>query len=149
MDRSRLAAVAEALADRVGALLLLAPAGFGRIRLVEAAALPGLRRISELALPLALGHRLPLRLAYRALVSSNRSASPELLDRLVGTAGDVVAAAACVTRAVVDAGVCERAFHRRRLAFDGAVTALGVPATGWSRPSTPVVSSAHSRRRRS
>src|SRR5437763_11223194 len=51
-------AVAERLGPDVAALVLLAPAGFGRIPVAEALALPGVRSVVGRALPFALGNPL-------------------------------------------------------------------------------------------
>ena len=47
-------ALAERLRDDVAALVLIAPAGFGRIHLAEAIQLPGVRTVVRHGLPLAL-----------------------------------------------------------------------------------------------
>src|SRR3954449_10002897 len=63
------AAIAERLAADVAALVLLAPAGFGRIPLAEAVTMPGLRSVVHRALPLALGNPLIVATAYAAFVT--------------------------------------------------------------------------------
>ena len=118
------AAVAERMPERVSSLVLLAPAGFGRIALAEAVTVPGVRELVQLALPLALGHRLPLQIAYRAVITNNHAPAREILDRVTERAGALVPAARQATQAVVAAGRSPRAFHRRRLAYTGPVTAL-------------------------
>src|SRR5881392_657648 len=65
-------AVATAVAERVEAvssLTLLAPAGFGRIRLAEAITLPGVVDVAELALPVALLNPLVCVAAYTTFVA--------------------------------------------------------------------------------
>ena len=118
------AAVAERAGERVGSLVLLAPAGFGRIPLAEAISVPGVRNITELMLPLGLRSRLALNLAYMAMVSNGAAPEAGVLERVVSRSGELVPGARDATRAVVAAGLSERAFHRRRVAYDGPVTAL-------------------------
>lgn len=117
-------AVAERAGERVGSLVLLAPAGFGRIHLAEAISVPGMRNITELMLPLGLRSRLALNLAYMAMVSNGAAPESGVLERVVSRSGELVPGAREATRAVVAAGLSERAFHRRRVAYDGPVTAL-------------------------
>jgi pyruvate dehydrogenase E2 component (dihydrolipoamide acetyltransferase) len=117
-------AVAERAGERVSSLVLLAPAGFGRIPLAEAISVPGVRNITELMLPLGLRSRLALNLAYMAMVSNGATPEPGVLERVVSRSGELVPGAREATRAVVAAGLSERAFHRRRVAYDGPVTVL-------------------------
>lgn len=118
------AALAELVPARISALVLLAPAGFGRIALAEVVSVPGVRRAVQLTLPLLLRHRLPMEIAYRGVITNNHAPAPEVLDRVTESAGALVPAARQATEAVVAAGRSPRAFHRRRLAYDGPVTAL-------------------------
>ena len=67
------ARVAELLADRVTSLLLLAPAGFGRNAVAEAASLPGLRSLAARRLGLAGREAVAASSALRALVGAGRS----------------------------------------------------------------------------
>lgn len=60
-------------------LVLLAPAGFGRIRLAEAVSIPGIRTVVEHALPLAPAHPLVLTAAYMTVVTRRRVPDAETL----------------------------------------------------------------------
>jgi pimeloyl-ACP methyl ester carboxylesterase len=65
-------AVAAALVERSGAvdaLALLAPAGFGPLRLAELASLPGVRDALQAALPLGLANPLVVTAAYSTFVA--------------------------------------------------------------------------------
>jgi pimeloyl-ACP methyl ester carboxylesterase len=117
-------AVAELLPDEVGALVLLAPAGFGRLRLAEAISLPGIRNLVEAALPLALGSRLAVTAGYMTMVANGRVPERGLVDRVTSRGGGLVDGAREGTRAVVNAGLGREAFHRRRLAYRGPVFAV-------------------------
>lgn len=118
------AAMVEPLAARVRALVMLAPAGFGRIALAEAVSLPGVRTITERALPFALSRRLPLTLAYRAVVANGLAPDSDEIDRVLARGAGLAPGVRDATRAVVHAGLSRQAFHRRRVAYDGPVTAL-------------------------
>ena len=121
-------AVASALAERapheVSSLTLLAPAGFGRIRLAETVTVPGVRDLTGALLPLALSSSLALSVAYMTMVTHGRRPDKGMLARTKARAFKSVPGARDATRAVVAAGLSERAFHRRRLAYCGPVTAL-------------------------
>ena len=118
------AALAELMPDRVGALVLLAPVGFGRIHLAEAVSLPGVRHLVQRALPLALSSRLAVTTGYAAMVTNGMLPSREIVDRVTDRGGRLVAGAREGTRAAADAGRSADAFHRRRLAYDGPVFAI-------------------------
>lgn len=118
------AAVAERAPARVASLVLLAPAGFGRIRLAEAVLAPGIRTLTVAALPLALANPLLLTAAYMTVVTTGQLPDPELLGRVMRHAFRAPSGARDATRAVVAAGLSARAFHCRRVGFDGPVTAL-------------------------
>jgi pimeloyl-ACP methyl ester carboxylesterase len=118
------AALAEMMPDRVGALVLLAPVGFGRIPIAEAVSLPGVRSLVQTALPLALSSRLAVTAAYTAMVTNGLLPEPEVVDRVTDRGGRLVAGAREGTRAVADAGRSPEAFHRRRIAYDGPVYAI-------------------------
>lgn len=116
-------AVAERIPSRVCALLLLAPAGFGRIRLAEAISLPGMRNLTQLALPRALRSRVAVGTAYRVMIANELGAADDIIDRVVAH-GDLVPAAREATKAVVRGGLSKRAFHRRRIDYSGPVTVV-------------------------
>lgn len=118
------AALAELVPDQVGALVLLAPVGFGRIHLAEAVSLPGVRNLVQAALPMALSSRLAVTAGYVAMVTNGLPPSLELVDRVTGRGGRLVAGAREATRAAADAGRSPEAFHRRRIAYHGPVFAI-------------------------
>ena len=117
-------ALAELMPARVTALILLAPAGFGRIRLAEAASIPGVRNLIQAALPFALGSRLAVSAGYFTMVTNGRTPERELVDRVTSRAGASVDGAREATRAVVECGRARQAFHRRRVHYDEPVLAL-------------------------
>jgi pimeloyl-ACP methyl ester carboxylesterase len=118
------AAVAERAGERIGSLVLLAPAGFGRIALAEAASLPGVRDVTGLLLPLGLRSRAGLNLIYTAMISNGEPPEPGLLERVVDHSGELVPGARAAIAAIAAAGLSERAFHRRRVAYDGPVSVV-------------------------
>jgi len=117
-------AVAELLPDKVDALVLLAPAGFGRIHLAEAVSLPGVRSVVQAALPFALSSRLAVTAGYLTMVTNGRAPERDVVDRVTSRAGALTPGAREGTRAVVDAGRSHDAFHRRRVDYHGPVFAL-------------------------
>jgi pimeloyl-ACP methyl ester carboxylesterase len=117
-------AVTERLADRVAALVLLAPAGFGRIGLAEAVSIPGVRNVTHAMLPFALGNRHAVATAYRSVIANGLPPDEEIVARVVERHADLVAAAREATKAVVRGGLSKRAFHRRRVAYDGPVAVV-------------------------
>jgi pimeloyl-ACP methyl ester carboxylesterase len=117
------AGLAEMLPDRVAALVLLAPAGFGRIALAEAISLPGVRNVGELILPFALGSRFALQTAYRILVGGG-SAPEDVIARVVDHHGELVPGAREATKAVVRAGLSRDGFRHRRVHYTGPVFAV-------------------------
>jgi pimeloyl-ACP methyl ester carboxylesterase len=118
-------ALAERCAERVTALVLLAPAGFGRIPLAEAVSIPGLRNLVRAALPVALSNRFAVAAAYRTMVVAGLSAPQrDIVDRVIARGSDLVVGAREGTRAVVTAGRAPDAFHRRTVAYGGPVFAV-------------------------
>jgi pimeloyl-ACP methyl ester carboxylesterase len=117
-------ALAELVPERVSGLVLLAPAGFGHIRLAEVASLPGVRRLVQATLPLALTSKAAVTAAYVAMVTNGALPEPEVVSRLTGRGARLVAGAREATRAVVDAGRSPKAFHRRRVRYGGPVYAV-------------------------
>ncbi len=118
------AAVAELIPDRVSSLVLLAPAGFGRIALAEAISLPGVRSVAGRLLPLALRTPLALTAGYRVFVTAGATPAPELIERVRREAPTAAAGAVLATQAVVAAGLSEHGFHRRRVRYPGRVAVL-------------------------
>src|SRR4051812_22966301 len=96
-------AVAERLRDDVAALVLLAPVGFGRIPLAEAASLPGVRSLLPLALPHALRNPLLTTAAYTTLVTRHAAPDPRLVGRLMAGAAGAMPGAREALRAIVAA----------------------------------------------
>jgi len=117
-------ALAELMPERVNALVLLAPAGFGRIGLAEAASIPGVRNVVQAALPLALSSRLIVTASYRTMVSNGDEPQTAVIERVTARGRGLVAGAREGTRAIVDAGRSREAFHRRRVRYDGPVYAV-------------------------
>jgi pimeloyl-ACP methyl ester carboxylesterase len=120
-------AVATAVAERtpiVDALALIAPAGYGHIRISELMSLPGIADLAERALPLALINPLTATAGYTTFVAHRRLPSRDLLDRLRRRAFHSGPGVRAATEAIAAAGRSPRAFHRRAIAFDGPVAAL-------------------------
>jgi pimeloyl-ACP methyl ester carboxylesterase len=120
-------AVATAVAERhdgVHSLVLLAPAGYGPIRLAEAFALPGVRDIAQLMLPLALVSPLLVTAGYTTFVAHGRLPSADLTRRLRRRAFQSAPGVRTAVSAIAAAGRSQRGFHRRSIAFDGPVAAL-------------------------
>ena len=105
------AALAELVPDRVAALVLLAPAGFGRIGLAEAVLLPGLRSIPvQAGLPWALSNPVAITAGYLTMVTNGRLPDREVVQRATSRAAGLVGGAREGTRAVFDAGGSGRRF---------------------------------------
>ncbi|HWH96036.1 MAG TPA: alpha/beta fold hydrolase [Baekduia sp.] len=116
-------AVAAELAERspaVDALALLAPAGFGEIRLATLAALPGVRHALQAALPLGLANPLVVTAAYTTFVAHRRLPSGELVARL--RRGSLRTGRG--TRMAVEAVAYAGTIPPRRRSFEGPVAAL-------------------------
>ena len=118
------ASLAELMPTRVGALVLLAPAGFGRIHLAEAISIPGVRNVVHAALPFALTSSLAVTAGYMAMVTNGVTPERRLVHRVTSSGKDLVHGAREGTRAVVEAGRSRTAFHRRQMAYDGPVFAV-------------------------
>ena len=120
-------AVAAGVCSRspaVGSLALLAPAGFGKIRIAEAVTLPGVVDIAERALPLALLNPLVCTAAYSTFVAHRRLPSRDLVDRLRRRAWQSGAGVRAAAEAIAHAGRDPRGFLHRAIEFDGPVAAL-------------------------
>jgi pimeloyl-ACP methyl ester carboxylesterase len=118
------AAAVAARGDAVHSLVLLAPAGFGHIRLAEALTLPGVVSVATLALPLGLVNPLVVTGAYSAFVSNGRLPSRDLVDRLRSRAFRSGPGVRAATQAIAAAGRSRDGFAHRRIAFYGPVAAL-------------------------
>ncbi|MGP0050905.1 MAG: alpha/beta fold hydrolase [Solirubrobacteraceae bacterium] len=117
-------ALAERLGDRVEALILLAPAGFGHIRLAEAISIPLVRNLAEAAMPIALSSRTVVTTAYMTVVANRRTPAHDAVQRVLDRGGRLVDGAREGTRAVVEAGRARDAFHRRKINYAGPVLAV-------------------------
>lgn len=118
------AALSELAPDRIAALVLLAPAGFGRIPLAEAVSVPGVRDLAEVLLPRVLGFHPLVRASYRIFVTAGHSLPDEIAERMRRNARTLADGAVMATQAVVAAGRSRDGFHRRRLAYRGPVSVL-------------------------
>jgi pyruvate dehydrogenase E2 component (dihydrolipoamide acetyltransferase) len=118
------AAAVSTRTDAVASLALLAPAGFGRIRLSEAMTLPGIGDVAERALPLALLNPLVCTAAYSTFVAHRRLPSKDLVDRLRRRAWHSGPGVRAAVEAIAHAGRDPRGFTSRPIAFDGPVAAL-------------------------
>jgi pimeloyl-ACP methyl ester carboxylesterase len=118
------ASLAELLPDRVAALVLLAPAGFGRLHLAEAVLIPGVRTLVEAALPMVLSSRLTVTASYVTMVSNGKSPEPDLVERVTSRGRFLVDGVREATRALAEAGRSPNAFQRRRMPYEGPVHAV-------------------------
>lgn len=118
------AALADRDPDRVAGLVLLAPAGFGRLPLAEAVSIPGLRSLVARSLPLALANPLLLTAAYASVVTSGQLPDGDLVQRLIQNSFRATPGAIAGTQAVVAAGLSKRGMHRRRSRYTGAAHVL-------------------------
>ena len=117
-------ALAERVRDDVSTLVLIAPAGFGRIHLAEAIQLPGVRNLVRHGLPMALQNPVSAYGVYMAVVGNGHLPDGELVSRLRKNARRWAAGAACANEAITASGLSPRAFYRRRLDYHGPVVAL-------------------------
>ena len=116
--------LAERLRDDVAGLVLIAPAGFGRIHLAEACQLPGVRTLVRHGLPLTLRNPVTALGVYMAVIGNGHRPDPELLERLRKNAHRWAPGVACANEAITASGFSDRAFYRRRLDYHGPVLAL-------------------------
>ena len=116
--------LAERLRDDVAALVLLAPVGFGRIRLAEAIQLPVVRSLVHHGLPLALRNPVTALGVYMAIVGNGHLPDSELVARLRKNANRWAPGAECANEAVTASGLSRGAFYRGQLDYHGPVLAL-------------------------
>jgi pimeloyl-ACP methyl ester carboxylesterase len=119
--------VATAVAERcdaVASLALIAPCGFGHIRIAEAVALPGVRQAAQGLLPLALVNPLTVTAAYATFVAHRRLPSRDLMNRVARRAFRSGPGVGMAVTAIAAAARSKHGFTRRRVAFDGPVAAL-------------------------
>lgn len=120
-------AVATVVAERsddVWALALLAPAGYGHIRVAEAVTLPGIRQVATAAMPLALVNPLTITAAYTTFVAHGHLPSKDLMDRVRRRAFSSSHGVTMAAQAIAAAGRSPRGFANRAIAFQGPVAAL-------------------------
>jgi pimeloyl-ACP methyl ester carboxylesterase len=118
------AALAELMPDRVTALVLLAPAGFGRLPLAEVVSTPGVRHLVTLALPALLSSRLAVTAAYVTMVSNGKSPDADLVERLTSRGGSLVAGVREATRSMAEASRSPKRVHHEGARYDGPVEAV-------------------------
>jgi pimeloyl-ACP methyl ester carboxylesterase len=119
--------VATAVAERcddVSSLALIAPAGFGHIRIAEAVALPGVRHAAQGLLPLALVNPLTFTAAYATFVAHHRLPSRDLMERVTRRAFSSGPGVGMAVLALSAAGRSEHGFANRLVDFGGPVAAL-------------------------
>jgi pimeloyl-ACP methyl ester carboxylesterase len=117
-------ALAEQRPDQVASLLLIAPAGYGRIALAELASTPVIRQLIQAGLPLTLTNPVAMTAVYSLWVANGRRPDLALMDRCRKDAFRVVGGARQALRTIVRCGIDKRAFFRRELDYDGPVVAL-------------------------
>ncbi len=120
-------AVATSVAERsdglVCGLALLAPVGYGHIRLAEGFSLRGVIDV-ELALPFALVNPLTMTAAYATFVAHGHMPSRDLTARLRRRAFRSGPGVRGAVQAIAAAGRSSHGFAHRRVGFDGPVAAL-------------------------
>ena len=117
-------AVTEQRPHQVASLMLIAPAGYGRIGLAELASTPGIRQLIQAGLPLTLSNPMTMTAIYSLWVANGRRPDHALMDRCRKDAFRVVGGARQALRTIVRCGIDRRAFFRRRVDYDGPVVAL-------------------------
>ncbi len=117
-------ALAELMPSRVTALVLLAPAGYGRIGLAERASTPIVRHLLHATLPLALSNRRVVTAGYMRMVTNQSSHACDVVEQVISRGGDLAAGVREGTRAMVSAGRAREAFYRRRVRYGGPVDAV-------------------------
>ena len=117
-------ALAELLPAHVCSLVLLAPAGFGRVQLAEAASIPGVRDLLHAAFPRLLSSCFAVTTGFRTMVTNGNTPDRDVVERIISRGGELVAGAREGTRAVVAAGLHHDAFYRRRVGYHGPVVAV-------------------------
>jgi pimeloyl-ACP methyl ester carboxylesterase len=118
------AGVAELMPGSVHALVLLAPVGFGRVHLAEVACLPGVDTLARAILPWALSSRAIVTASYVTMVTNGRLPAPDLVERVTSSGRRGAEGGQVAIQAIAAAGRSRDAFHRRRVSYDGPVTAV-------------------------
>ena len=132
--------LAERLRDDVAALVLIAPAGFGRIHLAEAIQLPGVRSLVRHGLPLALMNPVSAFGVYMAVVGNGHLPDPELSRGCARTPTAGRRARRARTRRSRRRGSRAARFTAASLTTTGRYWRCGASATGSSRSLTATVS---------
>jgi pimeloyl-ACP methyl ester carboxylesterase len=121
-------AVAVSLAEmhqqRTRSMTLLAPAGFGHIRLAEALSLPGLRNAARLVTPLVLANPILVSTGYSTMVAHDKNPSPDLVRRIARRAFDSAPGVKMATQAIAKSGQSKYAFYKREVDYQGPVSAV-------------------------
>ena len=117
-------ALTEQRPDQVASLVLVAPAGYGRIALAELAAGPIVRDAMRAALPLALATPLALSAIYSFWVANGMRPDEPLVARCREQAFRAFPGARQAVRTIVRCGLDRRAFFRRTIDYSGPVIAL-------------------------
>jgi pimeloyl-ACP methyl ester carboxylesterase len=120
-------AICEQRPEQVAALVLAAPAGYGRIAIAEFAARPLVSQAFQATLPLALLNPVAMSAIYSFWVSNGIRADVPLIGRCREQAFRVVPGARQAVRTIVRCGIDKRAFFRREVGYDGPV--IGVWGT--------------------
>ncbi|HWE12593.1 MAG TPA: alpha/beta hydrolase [Solirubrobacteraceae bacterium] len=118
------AALAEMLPQRVAALVLFAPVGFGRVPLAEAVSLPGLSNLMVLALPALLSSRVAVTAAYLTMVTNGKWPEPGLVQRVTSRGQYLVDGVREGVRSMTKAAEPSGAPERRRARYEGPVHAV-------------------------
>jgi pimeloyl-ACP methyl ester carboxylesterase len=118
------AALAELLPHQVKALVLLAPAGFGRIPLAEAVSVPGVRKLVEVTLPVLLANRLAVTGAYAIVVTNCKLPERDLVKRITSRRRSLAGGVRQGTRSLADARRSPAGFNRGRGRYPGPVQAV-------------------------
>jgi len=126
-------ALAELLPAHVCSLVLLAPAGFGRVQLAEAASIPGVRDLLHAAFPRLLSSCFAVTTGFRTMVTNGNTPDRDVVERIISRGGELVAGAREGTRAVVAAGLHHDAFYRPA----GRLPRSGGSGLGRPRPAGP------------
>jgi pimeloyl-ACP methyl ester carboxylesterase len=118
------AALAELLPTHVTALILLAPAGFGRLPLADAVSLAGVSRLVEFALPVLLSSRLAVTAGYVMMVSNGKRPEAGLVERVTSRGRSLVDGVREGTRSLREPPRSASELERRRVRYHGPVHAV-------------------------
>lgn len=116
--------IASAEAERINALILLAPAGYGRLRLAEVANLPGISEGIAVTAGKVIASDTLVGLGYRRFVSNGISPSRQLLGRTTRDAVRCIPGMRLAIRALARSGKGDQCLSKRKDFYTGPVTAL-------------------------